>query len=125
MRNGKIAVAFLIVFGIFFCPFLARGDYGIVINKNDNGGEATLRVGHVLEVRLAQPDIAGVGWQVVDLDDSLLELKSGPKPNAGLKVWVFKALKKGTTELKIYLKKPKDSPERAIQKYTVTLHINR
>ncbi len=104
-----------------------------VITKADNGKEISVNEGDVFEVRLEQSAGTGFSWEITGLDKVHLKvlkvveapvkkdemLLGGPV----LKNWKIKALKKGSTGLKILLYRSWEGVEKAENRFNVSIQI--
>ncbi len=119
---------------VFFPALLEGGKKAnVVVDKSADGEQVVLRRGQTLEVQLEQAGATGYTWQVVVLDENLLESTelASPPPGTGsmivgapvLRTWRFKALAKGQTELKMFNYRPWEGVEKAVDKFQLKIKI--
>lgn len=130
-----LLITLVVLFPVFFPAFLEGGRKGgdIVVDKSSNGDQVVLHQGQSLEVKLEQAGATGYIWQVVVLDENLLELveSASPPPGTGsmiagapiLRTWRFKAIAKGQTELKMFNYRPWEGIEKAVDKFQLKVKI--
>lgn len=127
------------IIAVFFCIILsasltmAGGKDRLELVKDDNGKEVTVQKGGIIEIRLEEPGATGYSWEVMDLDQSRLELldsESTPKNQSGnlvggpvLKKWRFKAVNAGTTNLKLVLYRVWEGPDKAADRFQVRISV--
>ncbi len=111
----------------------APASKSVILTGSDNGKTLTLNQGSILEVRLQASAGTGYSWQIVDLDESHLEvLDTAETPlqpdrklvgGPSLKTWRIKALAKGQTTLAIALYRPWEGIDQAADRFEVALLI--
>ena len=134
MLLSKLFIALVLV--LLPCAAFAAGGGQVskvmTVGSEKNGGQISIPEGSVLEVKLQQPGATGYSWEVVNLDQSRLQLvdsssnpvKSGPVLGGPLlKKWHFKAVGKGQTELRISLYRPWEGVDKAADNYVVLVQI--
>ncbi len=108
------------------------GAEAVVITKVDDGKEITVPEGSIFEVRLEQSSGTGYSWEIVDPDQTHLQVLEAtdtalshlPKVGGPLrKTWQIKAVKAGQTELRILLYRPWEGIEKAAEKFQVKIRI--
>lgn len=134
MVFSKLFVAMALV--LLPCAVLAAGggqnSKVTIVGSEDNGGQISIPEGAILEVKLQQPGATGYSWEVVNLDQSRLQLidsssnpvKSGPVLGGPLlKKWHFRAVGKGRTELRLSLYRPWEGVDKAADNYVLMVQI--
>ena len=110
----------------------AGAEPGTVITQADNGKEITVAEGEVFEVRLERSGGTGYSWEMADPDKTHLKvlattdtpLKKGPILGGPLlTTWQVKAVKAGSTELRIALYRPWEGIEKAAERFQVNIQI--
>jgi inhibitor of cysteine peptidase len=109
------------------------GAQGVIVVSSQTGGEASLKVGAVLEVRLEANHTTGYSWIVAPVANPVLlrqgaakyeEHAAGGKVGVGgVEVWRFKAMKAGKQGLQFEYRRPweKGAPAAKIVTYSVTV----
>jgi inhibitor of cysteine peptidase len=109
------------------------GAAGVIVVSSQTGGEASLKVGAVLEVRLEANHTTGYSWIVAPVANPVLlrqgaakyeEHAAGGKAGVGgVEVWRFKAMKAGKQGLQFEYRRPweKGAPAAKVVTYSVTV----
>lgn len=110
---GVLMVSAVLMHSLAACK-PAEADYSEILLENAADGTAvTLDVGQVLALKLESNPTTGYGWGAVEIDKTILEVSGDPEyigapPSStlmvgagGWEVLRFKALKSGTTTLKL------------------------
>ena len=127
----------ILFIAILFLPFAALAstagaEPGTVITQADNGKEITVSESEVFEIRLEQAGGTGYSWEIVDPDKTHLQvlatthtpLKKGPILGGPLlTTWQVKAVKAGNTQIRILLYRPWEGPEKAAERFQVSIRI--
>jgi len=109
-----------------------QADQTMIVTRDYNGKEITVARGSIFEVRLQQHGGTGYLWQIVDLDENHLkvlqstETPLSQRPILGgplLRTWQIEAVKAGQTNLKILLYRSWEGPEKAAERFHVTIQI--
>ena len=109
------------------------GDEVINITGQDNGKEIEAQAGDVIQIGLESLGSAGYQWFIEDLDASFLKLvEEETEPNAGgekigapvMHIWRFKALKKGSTDIRMSYYRVWEGKEKASEYFHIKLTIN-
>ena len=103
----------------------------IMITKEDNGKEISLKTGDVIRIELKELGSAGYGWYVDELNKEYLELVSKETKVVSedkigapvMAVWLFKAKKKGSSELKMDHYRAWEGKERAAEHFSIKILI--
>ena len=114
----------------------AEADYSEIMLENVADGTAvTLDVGQVLALKLESNPTTGYGWGAVEIDETLLEVTGDPEyigappsstPMVGAGGWEvlrFKALKSGTTTLKLDYFRSFEPDVAPLQEITLTITV--
>ena len=108
------------------------GDDMVIITKQDNGKEIKAKVGNVIQIELKGLGSAGYKWYLDSLNAEYLELISeetkaiSDKEKIGapvLGIWRFKALKKGSTEIKMEHYRGWEGKDSATEHFGIKLTI--
>lgn len=106
---------------------------GVTVVTEQTGGQISLKVGAVLEVRLEANHTTGFSWIVAPVANPLLvrqgvaryeEHPSGGKAGVGgVEIWRFKAVKSGKQGLQFDYRRPweKNTPPAKIATFSVTV----
>jgi inhibitor of cysteine peptidase len=100
---------------------------------SDDGSEVEIAVGGTLTVTLESNATTGFQWELVSISDqSVLEKQSNtynaPEDSGlvgapGEEVWVFKALKKGTSTISMAYSRPWEGGEQGAQTFTLSVVV--
>ncbi len=114
----------------------AGADYSEIMLENvTDGTTVTLDVGQVLALKLESNPTTGYGWGAVEIDETILEVTGGPEyigaapastPLVGAGGWEvlrFKALKSGTTTLKLGYFRSFEPDVPPLQEITLTIEV--
>ena len=106
---------------------------GVIVVSEQTGGQVSLKLGAVLEVRLEANHTTGYSWIAAPVANPVLmrqgaakyeEHNSGGKAGvAGVEVWRFKAVKAGRQGLSFEYRRPweKNTPPAKVVTYSVTV----
>lgn len=105
----------------------------VIVNKAFNSREIKVRVGGLIRVDLEQLGAAGYAWAIKDLDKEHFEMVSVQTegaPPAGdvtgapvVKTWLFRATKKGATELRFLYYRPWEGEKNAVDSFILKVRI--
>ena len=105
----------------------------VIVNKEFNGREIKVRAGGFIRVDLEELGAAGYAWAIKDLDKEHFEIVSvqaGGAPPPGdvtgapvVKTWLFRATKKGASELKFLYYRPWEGEEKAADSFILKVRI--
>jgi predicted secreted protein len=105
----------------------------VIVNKAFNGREIKVRADGFIRVHLEELGAAGYAWAIKDLDKEHFEMVSVQTegaPPAGdvtgapvVKTWLFRATKKGATELKFLYYRPWEGEENAVDSFILKVRI--
>jgi predicted secreted protein len=103
----------------------------ITVTKNDNGKEMSVKSGDEFKIELEELGSAGYGWNIDNLNKEHLELLSketrviyeGRAGSPAMGVWLFKAKKKGSTEIRMDLYRMWEGKEKAAEDFSIKLTI--
>lgn len=104
----------------------------MVLTKEQNGQEITVKMGDVIQVELESLGGAGYVWAFESLEKEYFEsLRTGNKSlqKVGLegapvtKIWYLKARKRGETMITMYHFRAWEGKDKAIEKFKVKVHI--
>lgn len=103
----------------------------MTITQGDNGKQVTVKDGDEFTIELKELATAGYGWHIDNLDKGHLELVSerikvisGGKVGAPvMAAWLFRAKKKGSTEIKMDSYRAWEGKERSIEHFSVRIVI--
>lgn len=142
MRKGLaliLKIIFLIILS-YLCVTVAsansnlKGDI-VLLNKQDNNKEINVRIGEVIRIELERYGSTGYEWYPDKSYGEYLELiregmedvkKSPVKGIVGIPVrrwWELRAVKKGETEISIYLYRDWEGKDRAVDSFRVRVKI--
>ncbi|MFH0930015.1 MAG: protease inhibitor I42 family protein [Candidatus Moraniibacteriota bacterium] len=104
------------------------------ITKQDNGKEISLKAGEIIQIELEENGSTGYVWQIDNLDKTYFELvaeetrKTETENNLVgapvVGVWKIKALKKGSSSVKMDYFRSWEGRESAVDHFAVDLEIN-
>ncbi len=134
---------FILLGKILFLTFLASGAQSwanggnmekqpdVILQKQDNGKEITLKSGQTLQVQLEAMGGAGYWWYVQDLDPRFFELLSEKSRAASdgrvggpvLGIWTFRAKEPGSSEIKMGYYRSWEGAARAAEHFRVKVQI--
>jgi predicted secreted protein len=106
---------FIVLFQFTLCDTMwafdkFAGEETIIVPKEQNGQEITVKTGNLIQIELAEIGSAGYSWYIDNLNSQYLELVSeetrgiseeGKIGAPVMHVWRFKAKKVGQTEIKM------------------------
>jgi predicted secreted protein len=104
----------------------------VIISKKDDGKEITVNVGNIIHIELEQYSGTGYTWVLEKSCEDFLELigedtKAISRPGfVGTpvqKIWKLKAVKGGETEINLYLYRPWEGKDKAVDKFKVRIKI--
>lgn len=105
----------------------------VIVNKAFNGREIKVRAGGLIRVDLEELGAAGYAWAIKDLDKEHFEIVSvqtqgAPPPGdvtgaPVVKTWLFRATKKGATELKFLYYRPWEGDENVVDSFILKVRI--
>lgn len=103
----------------------------IMITKEDNGKQINVKTGDMFSIALEELGSAGYGWYVDELNVEYLEMVSKETKVVSedkigapvMAVWLFKAKKKGSSELKIDHYRVWEGKERAAERFSIKILI--
>jgi inhibitor of cysteine peptidase len=137
LRCAVVATFFVMMRGVVAGQtVVAKGDTsaaGVTVVSGQTGGQVSLKVGAVLEVRLESNHTTGYSWIVAPVGSPVLmrqgaakyeEHATGGKAGVGgVEIWRFKAMKTGKQGLQFEYRRPweKDAPAAKIVTYSVTV----
>lgn len=134
------ALIILIILGLMFF-FPKKIEHGMkksisthTITKQDNGKEVSVNVGDIIQIELEENGTTGYVWQIDNLDKTYFELVSEDTKKttadnniAGapvIGIWQIKALKQGSSSIKMDYFRPWEGRESAIDHFVVNLRVN-
>jgi predicted secreted protein len=112
-----------------------KGDI-VLLNKQDNGKEINVRIGEIIRIELERYGSTGYEWYPDKSYGEYLELiregteavKNSPiKGTVGIPVrkwWELKAVKKGETEISIYLYRYWERKDKAVDSFKIKVKIS-
>jgi len=103
----------------------------VLITKDDNNKEITIKSGEIIWIELEVFGAAGYTWHIDKLDkEYLLVISKGTKDNSigkvgapVVKYWQIKAINKGVTRLRMLYFRPWEGAEKSAEKFEVKLNI--
>ena len=103
----------------------------MTITKEDNGKEISVKTGDELRIELKELGSAGYGWYVDNLNKEHLELvtketriiSEGKIGAPVMAVWLFKAKKKGSAEIKMDHYRVWEGKDSATEHFSIKLII--
>ncbi len=129
LKVPVVCLALLLAFGISN----SFGTETVIVNKAFNGREIKVRTGGLLRVDLEELGAAGYTWEIKDLDKEHFEMVSvqteGARPAGDatgapvVKTWLFRATKKGMSELRFLCYRPWESEEKAVDSFILKVRI--
>ena len=107
---------------------------GVEINESNNGGQVELVLGEILVVRLESNPSTGYGWEIDELDESILQqigkvgfessVPDNPPPGTGgWAILRFEAVGEGESELRLIYHQPWTEEEPLVI-YTVQVVVH-
>jgi predicted secreted protein len=124
-----LSLALSLIFGV--CH--SSGAETIIVNKKFNGREIKVRVGGLIRVDLEQLGAAGYAWAIKDFDKEHFEIMSvqteGAPPQGDVtgaplvKTWLFRATKKGMSEVRFLYYRPWEGEGNAVDKFILKVRI--
>jgi predicted secreted protein len=130
----------LIILGlVFFFP--RKIEHGMqnsngktIVTKQDSGKEISLKAGEVFQIELEENGSTGYVWQIDNLDQNYFELLSEDTKKTTtdnnlvgapvIGIWQIKALKQGSSSIKMDYSRPWEGKESAVDHFAVNLEIN-
>lgn len=105
------------------------GDFNLSLD--DNGRKLKIFLGDRLIINLKQLGGAGYDWEIFDLDQEILEnlshsdtaANSSALGGSGLRTFIFKSKKKGTTRLYLKHRRPWDPEDISIDEFILAIAI--
>ncbi len=103
-----------------------------VLSKNDDGKEITVKVGDIIRIELMQYSGTGYIWVLEEAYKGFFELireekevtsRPGLVSGPVTKIWELKAIKSGQTEINLYLCRPWEGKDRAVDAFKVRIKI--
>lgn len=105
----------------------------VIVNKAFNGREIKVRAGGLIRVDLEELGAAGYAWAIKDLDKEHFEMlgveTEGTRPAGDVtgapvvKKWLFRATKKGATELRLLYYRPWEGEKNAADSFILKVRI--
>lgn len=106
----------------------------VLVEKDANGTTVTLDVDQVLAIRLESNPTTGYGWQVIEVDESILQAEGGPEmiePTqatpmlgaGGWQVFRYRAKASGETVMKLGYARPFEPDVAPIETFTLTVKV--
>lgn len=107
----------------------------VTVEKAAAGSTLTLNVDQILAVKLESNPTTGYGWHILEVDDTILQSQGDPEyiqqdtqgtPRVGVGGWEtlrFKALKSGTTTLKLGYSRSFEPDVAPIEEFTLTVEV--
>jgi len=103
----------------------------VTIEKQDNDKEITVKPGDIIRIELEEMGSAGYSWVVDNLNTEYLEMLSkGTKPISEdkpgapvLRIWMFKAKKKGFVEINMDHYRVWEGKEKATEHFSIKVLI--
>lgn len=124
-----LSLALSLIFGVFH----SSATETVIVNKAFNGREIKVRAGGLIRVDLEELGAAGYAWEIRDLDKEHFEIVSiqteGTPPPGDVtgapvvKTWLFRATKKGATELKFLFYRPWEGEKNAVDSFILKVRI--
>ena len=124
-----LSLALPLVFGISHSSAAET----VIVNKAFNGREIKVRADGLLRVDLEELGAAGYVWAIKDLDKKYFDIVSvqteGTPPAADVtgtpvvKTWLFRAIKKGATELRFLYYRPWEGEKSAVDSFILKVRI--
>ena len=124
-----LPLALSLIFGVS----LSSGAETVIVNKKFNGREIKVRVGGLIRIDLEELGTAGYAWAIKDLDKEHFEIVSvqteGTPPPSDVtgapvvKTWLFRAAKKGMSEVKFLYYRPWEGEGNAVDKFILKVRI--
>jgi predicted secreted protein len=124
-----LSLALPLVFGISH----SSATETVIVNKAFNDREIKVRAGGLIRVDLEELGAAGYAWAIKDLDKEHFEMVSVQTvgaPPAGdvtgvpvVKTWLFRATKKGASELKFLYYRPWEGEKNAVDSFILKVRI--
>ena len=103
----------------------------IKLDAKDNGSKVEMKAGQVLVISLESNPTTGYAWEVVDLEEGILqqlgESEFEPESKAvgagGMQTFRFKALKTGHVELKLLHHRSWEKNEEPLDTFTIQVVV--
>jgi len=124
-----LSLALPLVFGISHSSAAET----LIVNKAFNGRESKVRADGLIRVDLEELGAAGYAWAIKGLDKEYFEMVSvqteGAPPRDDVtgapvvKTWLFRATKKGATELKFLYYRPWEGEKNAVDSFILKVRI--
>jgi inhibitor of cysteine peptidase len=105
----------------------------VSVDESANGNEVEIAVNGTLTVTLESNPTTGFQWELASISDQgVLEKQSntfeepeesGTVGAPGKEVWVFKALKKGTSTISMEYSRPWEGGEKGAQTFTISVVV--
>jgi inhibitor of cysteine peptidase len=133
MADKLMRTAVVMSFFLMLALFSGCGTNGISLTDADNGKQITLQPGDTLTVTLESNPTTGYGWQVMELDQTVLVQDGDPEYKAssgsggsvgagGTETFRFKAVHSGATALELgYLRSWESVPP--IETFTIQVGV--
>jgi inhibitor of cysteine peptidase len=137
LRDALMTTFFVMACGVIAAQIAAaKGDSnaaGVTVVSGQTGGQVSLKVGAVLEVRLEANHTTGYSWIAAPVANPVLMRQGAAKYEehasegkagvGGVEVWRFKAVKAGKQGLQFEYRRPweKGAPAAKIVTYSVTV----
>ena len=132
---ARVAMLFVVVL-MNACAPVEPGESveGGEIDESNNGGRFELVMGEILAVRLPSNPSTGYGWEIDELDESILQqmgeadfessVPDDPPPGTGgWSIFRFEAIGEGESELRLIYHRPwTDDPPDSIYTVQVVVH---
>ena len=103
------------------------------LSRQDNGRNITLKVGEVILIELERSGSTGYEWYLHESYKENFELvkeDTEPSNERGLlgapvvRKWVLKVIKKGRADIKLYLYRPWEGEDKAVDAFTIKVQIH-
>lgn len=131
--SGKVLLALILYFGnaCIAIEHKVEGDR-MILGKQDTGRQITIKAGDIIRIELEAIGGTGYWWYINDLDLTYLEFLSeetkaisdkGMTGASVMDIWRFKALKKGSAEIRLDYYRKWEGLEKAANQFRIKLII--
>lgn len=139
--GGILRAGFIFTFFIFLLKSdviyseqieMSKNNKMVIIKKQDNGKETTVKLGDLIQIQLDTLGSAGYIWQFDNLDNEYFELfaeetkensKKGFTGAPVLKCWQLKTKKAGESEIRLYHYRVWEGKDKAIDTFLIKVRI--
>ena len=131
--NSLKALALSFALSLILGVSHSSGAETVIVNKKFNGREIKVRVGGLIRIDLEELGTAGYAWAIKHLDKEYFEIMSvqtegAPPPGdvtgaPVVKTWLFRAIKKGMSEVKFLCYRPWEGEGNAVDKFILKVRI--